>query len=416
MKKSWLLAGLAFLAFALPSSLWAQDKVLKIGIVAPLTGSQANVGAEFKLSSEMALENIGYKIGDYKLEVTWIDGQCDPAKATNAYAEAVDKVGLDVSSMSWCSSVAVALMDLAAENKIPHIYGFGATDLVNEKYHSDPEKYSYWGNKGWPVPAKLMVGYLEAVEAALAKGDWKPAKKTIAIYGEDSDWGRSAGGALKKIFSEAGWEVVSEDYFPNSQTDFYSLLNRYRTNQVGIIAGTCQYPAMGALIKQSKEIGLKALIIADGMGWIGNWYELTGEAGEGVLDMIPQIATPAAKAWSDKFEARAGFKPSPSSGGLAYDAANLMIKVLNRTLEKHGKLDRVSIHEVVKRELLTGQLYYSRADGAVIMNAYRYTPETVPDMVVGVEGYFFPVLQFDKEGVGHIVYPPDIATRGLMAP
>jgi branched-chain amino acid transport system substrate-binding protein len=417
MKKSWLGAGLVILALAFSAShLPAQEKILKIGVMAPYTGPQADNGKELRLSAEMALENINYKIGDYKLEVVWIDDQCEPAQATGAYIEAAEKHKIDVSAMSWCSSVAVATMELAAEYKIPHICGFGAAELVNEKYHSDPEKYSYWANKGWPIPAKLMQGYVEAVEAAIAKGDWKPEKKTIAVYGEDTDWGRSAGGFLKRIFSEAGWEVVSEDYFLNTQIDFYSLLNRYRSHKVALIAGASQYPATGILIKQAREIGLESLIIADGMGWIGNWFEQTGAAGEGVLDMIPQIATPAAKAWAEKFEARAGFKPSPAAAGLAYEAANIMIKILNRTFEKHGRLDKETIHEVLKSEWLTGEMDYTKADGAIIMNAFRYTPETVPDPVVGPESYFFPVLQFDRDGAGHVIYPPDIAVRSLKAP
>jgi branched-chain amino acid transport system substrate-binding protein len=417
MKKSLLLAGLVLAAFAFSAPLLlAQEKVLKIGIFGPMTGGQALTGQEFKISTEMAMENVNYKIGDYKLEVVWIDSQCDPAKATAAYAEAIEKQGVHVGAMNFCSSVGVAVMDVLAEAKVPHLFGGAASELMNEKYRSDPKKYSYASIKGWPVPASLMRGYVEAIDEAIAKGAWKPEKKTIGIYGEDTDWGRSAGGALKRIFSEAGWEVVSEDYFLSTQTDFYSLLNRYRSNKVAVIAGTSMYPAMGALIKQSKEVGLKSLIIADGMGWVGNWFDLIGSAADGVLDMIPQLVTPAAKEWAKKFEARTGQKPSPSSGGLAYDGVNLLIKVLKRTLEKHGKLDSASINEVVVSELHTGKLTFTKEDGAILMNAYIYTPETVPDPVVGPEGYFFPVLQYDGKGAGQVVYPPFVAATGLRAP
>ncbi len=418
MKKTWLLACLAIALLAASTAaphLAAQEKVLKIGFLAPISGPQAEVGAEFKLSAEMALENIGYQIGDYKLEAVWIDDQCEPGQAVSAYVDAAAKPGLDASALSWCSSVAVALMDLTADRKIPHIFGFGATALINEKYDSDPARYSYW-NKGWPMPTKLMRGYVEAVEAAIARGDWKPEKKTLAVFGEDTDWGRNAGEALKSLFSQAGWEVVSEDYFLSTQTDFYSLVNRYRSNQVALVAGTSMYPAIGIMIKQAREIGLESLIIADGLGWFSNWRDLTGEAVEGVLDMIPQIVTPAAKAWAEKFEARAGHQPTPSAGGLAYDGVNILIKVLKRALDKHGRLDSESIREVMVSELHTGKLEFTQEDGAIIMNAYRYTLETMPDPVVGADSFFFPVLQYDQEGVGHIVHPPDIAVKKLDTP
>ena len=152
----------------------AADKVLKVGVLGPFTGPAAKNGSEFKASVEMALDKINYTVGDYKLEIVWIDSQSDPAKAASAYAEAVERKGIDCAMHNWHSSVAVAAMDVAAQYKIPHWLGFGATEVVNEKWRSDPEKYSYWGGKGWPIPAKLALGYVECLENAIADGSWKP--------------------------------------------------------------------------------------------------------------------------------------------------------------------------------------------------------------------------------------------------
>ncbi len=101
------------------------------------------------------------------------------------------------------------------------------------------------------MPSKLMKGYVSCIEESIEKGDWQPEKKVAAIYGEDTDWGRNAGSALKPV-EEAGWQVISEDYFPVNQSDFYPLLGKYRKQGVTLLAGTCNYPAMGALIKQSR--------------------------------------------------------------------------------------------------------------------------------------------------------------------
>ena len=50
-------------------------------------------------------------------------------------------------------------------------------------------------------------------------------------------------------------------------------------------------PVSAAAIKQADQAGLKSLIIADGLGWAGNWYELTGKSSDYVLDQIPQLAS-----------------------------------------------------------------------------------------------------------------------------
>ncbi len=411
---SMILAGfLATLMFT--GSAFAAGKVLKVGVLGPFTGPSAKNGAEFKASVEMAMDKINYTVGDYKLEMVWIDSQSDPAKAASAYAEAVERKGIDTAMHNWHSSVAVSVMEVAAQYKIPHWFGFGATEVVNEKWKGDPEKYSYWGGKGWPIPAKMALGYVECLENAIASGTWKPKSKTVAIYGEDTDWGRSLGGALMGFFKEKGWTIISEDYFPITQTDFYPLLGKYRKKNVAVLAGTSTAaPSITSFVKQAGEVGLNSVIIADGLGWMGDWYKMAGKGSDGVLDMIPQLTTKEAQKWAADIKAKYGFNPSPSAGGLCYDGTNMFIKLLNRTLEKYGKLNKETIHKIFREEVHTGKLTFGKADGALIMNEYRYTADTVPDPVVAKDGYYFPVIQYTN-GKGDIVYPDDWKSKTFQA-
>lgn len=417
-KKMWTTGSMFVLSLCLFLLLGGQalgaDKVLKIGILGPFTGPSAKTGSEFKGSVEMALEKIQGKVGDYKIEPVWVDSQSDPAKATSAYAEACERLGIQAGVINWHSSVAVAVMDVAAQYKVPHIFGFGATEVVNEKFRSNPEKYSYWSAKGWPVPAKLMAGYAEAVNNAVEKGIFKPEQKVLAVACEDTDWGHSAGEAMAKEFEKKGWKVGSKDFFPITQTDFYPLLSKYKKMGVSVLLSTSTAaPVTTAFIKQTREVGLNALVVIDGLGWSGDWYKMAGAASDFVLDMIPQLTTKAAQDWAKDFEARYKMKPSPSAGGLSYDGINFFIKILKRTMEKYGKLDKETIHKVIVEEVNTGKLTFSKADGAIIMNEYRYTADSTPDPVVARDGYFFPVIQY-KEGKGDIVYPADWATRELQ--
>lgn len=383
----------------------ADDKVLKIGITSPLTGHSAIWGRDAKASVETAFKAIDYKIGDYKIEVVWIDSQSDPAKATNAFSEAVERKGIDVAFYNVHSSVSVALMDVVASYEIPILFPMGAADTINQKWLSDPEKYSYFGGKGWPDPGKLASGYVETLEDAINRGEWTPENRKVAIYGEETDWGLSFCSRLKKNFADAGWEIYSEDYIPNTQTEHYSLLSKYKKGNVAVIAGTITgAAAMTNFIKQASEIRLKSVIIADGLGWSGNWYEMTGDSSNYVLDMIPQLTTPEARKWAEKIKKEYGFLPSPSSGGLVYDLTNYFIKVGDRVWEKHNNLDRASFYDILVNEVNTGKLTFSQKDGAIIMQEYKYTPETMPDPVVGPQYYYFPVIQYFK-GKGNIVYP-----------
>lgn len=384
---------------------FAANKTLKVGILGPFTGPSAQNGKEFKASVNMAMEAIDYTVGDYKIDVVWVDSQSDPAKAAGAYAEAVEGKGIQAGVLNWHSSVAVAVMDVAAQYKVPHMFGFGASEVVNEKWQADPEKYSYWGGKGWPVPAKLEGNYIECINNVIKSGKWTPKKKLAAIYGEDTDWGRSAGGAYKAALEASGWEIYAEEYFPITQTDFYPLLAKFKKAGVQLLAGTSTAaPSLTAFVKQYAEVGNKGVLISSGLGWIGDWYKMTGPGSNYVLDSIPQLTTPEAQQWAKDIKAKYGFNPSPSSGGLSYDGIRMFIKILNRANELHGKLDKETIHKTMLEEVNTGKLTYGKKDGAIIMNEYKYTPETMPDMVVAPDAYFFPILQY-KNGKGHIIFP-----------
>jgi branched-chain amino acid transport system substrate-binding protein len=386
-------------------------ETFKLGVLGPFSGPSARTGEEFRGSAEMALEEINYQVGPYKIEPVWIDSQSDPAKASQAYEQAVVQDGIQAGVLNWHSSVSVSCMEVTAKHKIPHFFGFGATEVVNETFESDPDKYGYWMYKGWPTPKKLSVSYVQALEDAIAEGIWSPEAKTVAIYGEDTDWGRSFGAAIKDQLEAAGWETVAEEYFAIDQTEFYPLLNKFKDLNPAVVAGTSTAaPSFSAFIKQADEVGLESLIIADGLGWVGEWYDLTGASSNYVIDQIPGWATDAGKEYAQRFEEKYGITPSPSSGGLSYDGTKFFLAVAQATYEEYGELSSEAIYNFVKDNVWTGEWTYT--DG-IVMNEYAATPETVPDPVVGKGYYIFPVLQY-FDGEGKIIYPPEWAEQQMM--
>jgi branched-chain amino acid transport system substrate-binding protein len=189
------------------------------------------------------------------------------------------------------------------------------------------------------------------------------------------------------------------------------MLNKFKSMGVAVVAGTAGSPdAISALVKQRKEVGLNALLIADGVGYVSDFYKLTGSASDGVIDMQPVLTTPEQVAFSDEFKAKYGYAPGAAAGGLAYDYTNFYLKVLQATLDRDGKLDSESIYKTVQDELWTGNLTYE--DG-VVMPSYRYAADTIPDPVVGTDAFYFPIIQYDK-GKAVVIYPSDVAKGKLV--
>jgi branched-chain amino acid transport system substrate-binding protein len=387
-----------------------EEEVFKLGILGPFSGPSARTGDEFKGSANMAFDAIDWKIGHYKIEPVWIDSQSDPAKASQAYEQAVVQDGIQAGVLNWHSSVAVSVMEVTAKHQIPQFFGFGATEVVNETFAADPETYGYWALKGWPTPRKLSISYVQALENAYEEGILE-GEKTAAIFGEDTDWGRSFGSGIKEQLEEVGWEIVAEEYFALEQTDFVPLLNKFKELNPAVVAGTgTGLPAVSGFIKQADEVGLESLIVMDGLGWFGEWYDLTGDASNYVIDQIPGWATAEGKEFAEQFEAENGFPPSPSAGGLSYDGCNLFIAAARDAYDMYGELTSETLYKFVQEQIWTGEWTYT--DG-IVMDEYEYTEETIPDPVVGKGKYIFPVLQY-FDGEGKIIFPPEWAEQDLQ--
>jgi branched-chain amino acid transport system substrate-binding protein len=397
-----------------PTEVVVEQQVLKVGVLGPFTGPAARTGEEILDSAKMAFENIDNTIGPYKIELVPIDSQSDPDKATRAYEDAIVRDGIQVGLLGWHSSVAVAVMEVTAKYKVPHFFSMGETQVVNEKFNSNPEKYGYWMAKGWPQPKALVsVNYAVGFKDLIAQGAWTPANKKVALLGEETDFGRAVIEPLADFLTADGWEVVSEDFVPLEEVDFIPLITKYKQQGVALTLITDTATAgIASFVKQAKEVGLPGLVVAHGLGWVGEWYSLTGDASDGIVDQIPRLATANAKAWATAFEAKYGLKPSPSAGGLAYDWANMFIKLLEATLAEKGVLTSESLYTFGKERLWTGEFTYT--DG-IIMPMYKFTPETIPDMVVGKEGFIFPIIQYFG-GEGKIVWPLDWAEATLVVP
>ncbi|MDR1676931.1 MAG: ABC transporter substrate-binding protein [Deltaproteobacteria bacterium] len=401
------------LVILLATPVLAQEKVLKVGSLGPFTGPASRVGEEFKNAINMVFEAVNYKVGDYKIEFVWIDSESDAEKSARAYEQAVVRDKIQVGYGGWHSWVSLSCMEVAAKHKIPHFFAFGAGSEINDKYNMDKAKYKYWVGKGWPTANKLSIGYVDALEDAIKKGLWKPAAKKAAIFGVDNDWGRNFGNSLGQQLKDAGWEVVSYDWVPLGETDFGPLINKLKNANVALVGGTMSDPpSVSAFTKQTRESNLKSMVISDGLGWVGEWYELTGEYSDYILDMIPQWTTPKSQKFKEDFTKKYAFEPGPSTAGLCYDTASFFLKVLQATLENYGELTTENITKTADELVIPGKLTLTEG---LMMKEYKYTPETFPDLVVGNDHYMFPVVQY-KGGESLMIWPPHVKTADLGIP
>lgn len=385
-----------------------QAPPLIIGIEGPFTGPAALVGDDIRKAAILAFEEINYTLIGRPVKLVFINDESVPDKGVAAMEEAIMVHGMKIMISGWHSSVAVAQMDVAAKHKVYCIGHMGATAIVNQKYASDPEKYKYWF-KGWPIPAKLHIGYELVIKEIIDNNIWKPKTYRMASVTEDTDYARATIDSLRNHLTPLGFSFVENYFLPMDQTDFYSIIMRLKDLDVDIVVHQSAAVSFHAnFLRQARELELKALFIGEGYTWKPAWYETTGDASNYVIDMAPKFATDKAKEFRDKFIARWGTKPAPAPAGLTYDWCRFAIAVIKKagTDDPDRLVEATRTMEFKDGVMMDCYKFYDPGGGGVL---------GPPDPVTGPGYFIFPVLQC-YQGDVICIWPPEWKESDFMLP
>lgn len=411
-------AGLAgsFMAIV-PHRIRAQSEPVRIGVMAPFTGAASRTGDAFRKGTELALEHARAQ-GEIPLtingeqrdvELVWVDSESSPEKAVRAVTDAINRRGVDIMVSGWHSSVAMAVTDAEAPLDIVHIGHNGESQFICEKINEDPQKYKGWF-KGWSSPPIFAGLYGEPLQHFREQGLWTPRNMKAAVVVEDTDFGRGWGEALQNSLDGAGFETLPYDVIPLDETEFSSLLTKYRAQQVSVVGMTVTGNVSASnFVKQFRDQQIEALLLGHGLTWFSEWHELTGDASDYVLTMdSPRVIAPYQQEWVEQWRAKYDEEPSPAPGGHSYDYFRITVNVLNNA----GTLDFDTLVDTARA-----------IDHQGIWHRYDFAEEPGDNALcsgevkVGgfEEGFFFPMVQL-KDGEPKIIWPLEHAEAEFQQP
>ena len=235
-------------------------------------------------------------------------------------------------------------------------------------------------------------------------GLWRPANMKAAVLVEDTDFGRGWGAAAIDSLSKAGFEVLPYYVTALEETEFSPLLTKYKAQQVSLVGMTSTgNVSVSNFVKQSRQQDVKALMIAHGLGWFSEWYELTGEASNYAVAIdLPQVIDDEQAKWVERYKAKFGIEPGIGASGITYDYMRLAFKVLN----KAGTLDFDKLVETIYENPYRG-----------VWNYYQFAREPGPNALAPGEvmtgefmkkGFFFPMVQL-MDGKAQVIWPLEYA-------
>src|SRR3989442_8248550 len=133
--KPLLRIAIAALAALIASSALAQDRVIRIGVLMPISGPGSYFGVMDKEGIELALEQFKNGVNGYKLQGQYEDSACSPLQATNTAKRILDQFKPHVVVGEEGSDAALAIAPILNEAKVgPLNLGSRTMKLTQSSY------------------------------------------------------------------------------------------------------------------------------------------------------------------------------------------------------------------------------------------------------------------------------------------
>jgi branched-chain amino acid transport system substrate-binding protein len=293
---------------------------IKIGHVGPLTGGIAHLGKDNENGARLAIEQANeakIKIGgqDAKFVLVAEDDQADPKVGTTVAQKLVDaKVAGVVGHLN--SGVSIPASDIYNKGGIPVISGSATNPKLTEQ--GIKVQFRVVARDDQQGPA--VANYLAANN--------KP--KLVAVIDDATSYGEGLANEVEKSLKAANVKVLPREKGTDKTTDWKAVLTKLKgRNPDAVFYGGMDATA-GPLLKQGKELGIKAVFSFGDGACTDEMPKLAGAAADGLLCSqagIPPLA--ADKKFLDAYRKKYNVDPIIYSP-FTYDAANLLIEAMKQ--------------------------------------------------------------------------------------
>ncbi len=301
----------------------ADDKVIKIGILAPLTGDVKTFGESTVNGAKLAVEQAGGKIGDFKIEVVPADDRNDPTEAVNVATKLIsqDKVSGIIGSVT--SKTTIPVSKLANDSKVVLISG----TATNEKVTVDEGK-----RKEFIFRACFIDPFQGKVAAKFVLENLKK-KSAAVLYDQGNDYTIGLANNFKENFTKGGGQITDFLAYSKDDTDFSAVLTNIAKKNPDVLFLPDYYQKVSLIGKQARAKGIKAVFVG-GDGWDSSDLDYkTMDGGYFTNHYSADDPSPQVKKFVEDYKAKYGKTPD-ALAALAYDAASLLLNAIKTANSK----------------------------------------------------------------------------------
>lgn len=383
IKRRTLLAS-SVLAVLLSTASFAAADVVKIGVLAPVSGPAAADGQEKVNGAQLAVDELNAKGGvkGYTFELVVGDTGEMGADAVASAAERLlgDRdMGAIVAGYASNSNFEIEMM---GEQEMVYLLSANSSqtrDIVKE----DPAAYpTVWSLM--PSYDAYETGVLPVIEELQASGKLPNKDKTIAIISSDNPYSKTIADGINKSFTEAGWTVTANDLVPFGDVgDWRGFLAKVRQTPPAVVVNTDYLSGNAAtFMSQFMEQPTDSLVFIQYAPSVPEFLELTKGSSNGVLynmlgGVLPESAWERAAEVSSKYREKYNAEPG-IYGPLLYEEVMLYAEALEAVGDPTDKLAIGEYIGNVTKKIAGGNLSFDpnthlavQGDGAIPLQFFQ---------------------------------------------
>ncbi|GAB4064450.1 ABC transporter substrate-binding protein [Ancylobacter sonchi] len=367
-------AGLAFAVSPFAHAALADDNVVKIGLIAPMTGPFTSTGRMLEEGAKLYMKQAGDTVAGKKIELIVRDdtGVADVTK--RIAQEMVANDGVTILTGFGLTPLALAVAPLATQAKVPEIVMMAATSVVTER-----------------SPFIVRPAFTQA-QTTVPLADWaykNGIRKVVSIVADYAP-GLDSEAGFNNRFKAEGGEVLEAIRVPLSTRDFAPFLQRAVDAKPEALFVFVPTGLGAALMKQFVERGLdKSGIKVLGEGSVTE-DDIITQMDDSVLGMITAHhysaahRSPENAAFVEAFRKAYGHRPNHIAVH-AYDGMRLVYEALKKTGGSTNGQQLVDAMKGLSWESPRGPITIDPATREPIQNIYIRRVERVDGELYNVE-------------------------------
>jgi urea transport system substrate-binding protein len=318
----------------------AGSGTVKIGVLAPITGSLAPYGEALQRGMGVAVEliNADGGIGGKQVEYVLEDDQTDPKTAATQARKLLTQDRVNVLMGTTSSPTTLAAIPHAESAKVPFIYIAEGEAKTCEKSGTGSRKFVF-GNG--VTPEQKMEEFVPYLVNNIGKN--------VYFIGSDYVFPHFVNDLTSGLVKEAGGSVAGVDYAPLGTTDFSSYIAKIEKANPEVIFISVVGSDGVALVKQLNQFGLADKVKLTGIPTFAA-EALAGIApvAQGVYTVDPyweglenEVNQKFVKAYREKYPDDAPVSPMAAQG--AYGT----LLLLKAAAEKSGSVEGPALAEAL---------------------------------------------------------------------